>query len=1122
MDPGTAIAISTLSAKVLSIIWKYYKDVEGAQSDIKLLSSELEISHDLMHKLQKLVEGNAKLPLAASLEVTIKQALSDLKILEDKLDPGTPAKAMRRLGKRALKWPFKKGEVEQWVSRFQRLKDTANLAINTDQTALIIDIDANFIHMKDGQEAMEQERQLAKLPIATDASFDSYHRQHETLCIQNTRVELLQQHREWGAAHPKPLYWLSGMAGTGKSTIARTLSHHFHSVGTLGGSFFFSRSSGEANNAVNFVGTLARHLANISPQMKKHVCEAISSHVEVTRQGLRNQWNELILAPLSKFQSTNRPTLNFVIDALDECGSDDEIRLILQLFVEVKSLKEVDLGVFVTSRPEVAIRLGFQAMPDIIHQKLDLRDVPRHIVEHDLTVFLGRELAGIGTQHMLSDWPKHEDVRSLVQHADCLFIYATTACRYIANSDWDPEESLSQVLSQGSARGGATAGLNKMYLQILTSSLIDDRNVEEVTELCERFKLTVGSVVTLFDELSISGLAKVLDLLIDLLKPGGNYTLQATAEDARRFVLSNRGIIEKAPLQTYASALVFCPSQSFVRQSYQDQMPTWLIRCPTVEDRWGNSVQALESTSGLNLCPKMAFSSDQRYLAVSLENCDIDLWNATTGALHSTLEGHKSGCAALEFLPNGTLMLVAVDGSIQLFDQVTGVLHRLIEPPTYDDRLPQLPNPSEKESKNPETKPAPSASILPNGDVAVLPHNGHLLVWSWDRDSWFNPGITIGRLHGFLSDGTLVVQSFLHEHSPEGLFLFDPRARTVRGLDAQVSPRAQVVVSSLDVIAWTSVNGTIELYQADVGPLGKLGLQRPLGRMLSALTFSPDGRFLVSRGEDGLQSWNLSTQARSIIDTLDVSLGSVVFSPDGKSLATTTCYGSIIRLYDFPPNATSSLGEVQSCTIGSVQLSPDGQQLAAYNTSSTTVQIFITEHGRLRHTLRGHSDMITALVFSHDSEQLASASNDDSIRLWFPKSGGSGSILSGVPGLENIQTLAFSPNEETLVSGSRAGKMMIFDTKSGMLNRVREFVQGLDVFDISFSSDGGRMIAYGKKDLGVGGFGVWDHQKGTLLYEFRDPGFRAAAISPSADYGLTNWRASLVVRLISDIWKLPG
>ena len=157
-------------------------------------------------------------------------------------------------------------------------------------SSLVVDIDANVIQLKQGQEAIGQERQLEKLPIAAGASFDSYQRQHQSQCMVDTRVELLLQLQDWGADHKRPIFRLRGMAGTGKSTIARTLAHRFKSQNRLGGNFFFSRGSGEANNAVNFGGTLAYHLAKISsPAVREYVCDAIAAHSDITRQGLRNQ-----------------------------------------------------------------------------------------------------------------------------------------------------------------------------------------------------------------------------------------------------------------------------------------------------------------------------------------------------------------------------------------------------------------------------------------------------------------------------------------------------------------------------------------------------------------------------------------------------------------------------------------------------------------------------------------------------------------------------------------------------------------------------------------------------------------------------------------------------------------
>ncbi|KAL8752178.1 MAG: hypothetical protein Q9184_005817 [Pyrenodesmia sp. 2 TL-2023] len=1256
MDPGTAVAVATLSAKVLSTIWKYYENVEGAQRDIKLLANELEDFDHLMQKFQGLVENNSKLPVAASLDARIKQALSYLKTLESRLNPGTGVKAMRRVGRRALIWPFTKNEVEQWVARFQRLKETANLALNTDQISLIVDLEAKTTQLKQRQEAEEQERQLAKLPLAVDAAFNSYRHQHETLCIENTRVKLLQQHREWGVGHARPLYWLSGMAGTGKSTIARTLAHYFHSIGTLGGSFFFSRSSGEANNAVNFVGTLARHLANISPQLKRSVCEAISTHEDVTRQGLRNQWKELILAPLSNTQSRNRIKLNFVIDALDECGSDDEIRLILQLCVEVKGVKEVDLGVFVTSRPEIAIRLGFEAIPDIIHQKLDLRDVPRHVVEQDLLVLLKHEFSRISIQHKLPYWPRHEDIRSLVRQSDCLFIYATTACRYIGELDWDPEERLSEVLTGHPARGGNTAGLDSMYMQVLTSSLIIGRSEAEIIKMCDRFKQTVGSIVILFDELSISGLAGLLGMLKksvepslcrlhsvlniskdmelpirllhpsfrdflldqsrcsderfcvnrgmkheelakhclrvmskglkrnmghlttpgsppedaerarlntelpehvqyacqywvdhlegiradtgakhsipdnaviqsffqkdflhwleamslmaktsqavlmitrlgDLLKPGSKSTLRAMIADARRFILSNRGIIEKAPLQTYASALVFCPKESFVRHYYLDQMPAWLIRPPAIQNRWGNCIQTLEMDFEAPRCPPLAFSSDGKYIATILRTGEIQMWKIATGAVHSTLEHYEPGIAAFKFLRNGTLASMYYDGTVRLFDQITGVLCRIIERPARDDDLQTIGL----------DDPQPSLSILPDGDLATLVPNKDIWVWSWGRDSWSKrsiPGITFSRLHGSLSDGTLVGGVSLGDGESIELVLFDPRTNAVQSLEPDLPAKHEAVaISPHDVIAWGTRGRTIELYDADTRSLSKL--EGNSIYYFTALTFSPDGRSLISGDtKRSLLLWDLSTEAESLVDTPSDVVYSAAFSPGGQHMAAISRFERTIQLFEFPTNDLSNSGESQRAKISSIDVSPDGQQVVVTFYFEPMIQIYNTESGALEHSLLGHSADVRAVAFSDDSALLASYSGDETIRLWGLQSGACRKIVSGFPGLTGVVILAFSPNRKHLVSGTEEGKILILDAESGVLYHVFELssVVGATTFSVD-----GRRIACATVDGDVGDrvIGVWDTSTGKLLHDVGASEYREdlkVAISPNGKY----------------------
>ncbi|KAL8885398.1 MAG: hypothetical protein Q9215_006748 [Flavoplaca cf. flavocitrina] len=149
-------------------------------------------------------------------------------------------------------------------------------------------------------------------------------------------------------------------------------------------------------------------------------------------------------------------------------------------------------------------------MPEITYHRLDLREIPRSIGQRDISIFLESELDSIRRQHKLRDWPSQHDRQILVERSDCLFIYAKTACRYISDPDWDPEERLSELLEAASTRGAATAGLDAIYLHVLKSALTDGRNEAEVHALCVRFKHIVGAIVTTFDELSVPVLGRLL------------------------------------------------------------------------------------------------------------------------------------------------------------------------------------------------------------------------------------------------------------------------------------------------------------------------------------------------------------------------------------------------------------------------------------------------------------------------------------------------------------------------------------------------------------------------------------------------------------------------------------
>ncbi|KAF8533478.1 hypothetical protein BDD12DRAFT_946368 [Trichophaea hybrida] len=87
-----------------------------------------------------------------------------------------------------------------------------------------------------------QNRYLSWLPYANGAAFNSRLWEHESLCLRDTRVDLVEQIKTWSKdSHGPYIFWLNGIAGTGKSTIARTVANAWHKENRLGASFFFSK-----------------------------------------------------------------------------------------------------------------------------------------------------------------------------------------------------------------------------------------------------------------------------------------------------------------------------------------------------------------------------------------------------------------------------------------------------------------------------------------------------------------------------------------------------------------------------------------------------------------------------------------------------------------------------------------------------------------------------------------------------------------------------------------------------------------------------------------------------------------------------------------------------------------
>ena len=365
----------------------------------------------------------------------------------------------------------------------------------------------------------EHGRHLSKLPYADGAAFNSRLWEHESECLSGTRVDLLQEIITWSNdPNGACIFWLNGIAGTGKSTIARTVARTWSGQNRLGASFLFSKGHGDLGHAAKLFTTLATQLAHTVPSVKKFICTAIEENPDIFQRGLGDQWKYLILQPLSNLTQVS-PQLQlviFVIDALDECEGDDDIRLILRLISEAKSLATVRLRLFVTSRPETPIRFEFHAIPTATHQDFVLHTISQSTIENDISLFLRHELENIRRDNAFHEgWPDHGTVALLCQKARGLFIYASTACRFIRDMRWDPDERLPLILKDDYVGQSAMGELDEMYTRILKQSIgLRDLPIQEQARLSGEFRQIVGSIVILSDFLSVSALAVLLDLRV--------------------------------------------------------------------------------------------------------------------------------------------------------------------------------------------------------------------------------------------------------------------------------------------------------------------------------------------------------------------------------------------------------------------------------------------------------------------------------------------------------------------------------------------------------------------------------------------------------------------------------
>jgi len=252
-----------------------------------------------------------------------------------------------------------------------------------------------------------------------------------------------------------PFFWLNGMAGTGKSTIAQSICNLLDADAMLAASFFCSRSAGGGrNDARKIIPTVAFQLAYHIPGFMQEICDVLRTP-DITTQPIEKQLKRLFWEPLDNALMASSATASLsnavppivVIDGLDECSDPGAQEFVQSLLRRFEHQLPVHLRFILFSRSEKHIGTPIRATTVDV-SRFQLHDIPPSIVTHDIRRYVEAGLAEMSSKKEWgSEWYKQDDIDFIVLQAGVLFIYASTVLKYLAQSKFRPEKRL-QILRQ--------------------------------------------------------------------------------------------------------------------------------------------------------------------------------------------------------------------------------------------------------------------------------------------------------------------------------------------------------------------------------------------------------------------------------------------------------------------------------------------------------------------------------------------------------------------------------------------------------------------------------------------------------------------------------------------------
>ena len=330
-------------------------------------------------------------------------------------------------------------------------------------------------------------------------------------CLKGTRGSVLAEIEHWTEDfNMSPVFWLNGLAGTGKTTIAQTIAERLFADNRLGASFFCSRGFEDRSNLRFIFPTLAFQLAQKYPDFRSSLIPLLQSNPDIVHEPLQDQMQKLLIDPLC---FTTISTV-IVIDALDECkDKDPESAILLVLGKLVSEIPGVKF--FVTSRPEAHILSGFRGplLKGSTHVFI-LHKVEPCVIDDDIRHFFKLELSKLANKRCgMDDWPTDEHVDSLCQRAAGFFVYAVATVNFLNHKFKLPSDQLDLIMKspestfhEGRVELEVCTSLDTLYTSICQEAF-GKNDVEDNAMV----RSVLSAVVLAINPLSLSAIATLMD-----------------------------------------------------------------------------------------------------------------------------------------------------------------------------------------------------------------------------------------------------------------------------------------------------------------------------------------------------------------------------------------------------------------------------------------------------------------------------------------------------------------------------------------------------------------------------------------------------------------------------------